>query len=104
MCGIFSRQNGKYIGNIFKYGQQITYSCDEGYEFNENSKSTYVCDETGIYQPVLNTTERRSNLPIYPTCQKVSCGPAINVSNALIFHANPAAEIFYQVKPSIFLV
>ena len=86
------------MGDIFKYESRIFYECNEGYEFEENSSSEFVCHEAGIFVPVSNSSENIS-LPKLPNCRRVSCGVALQVENALVdVDEKDSAEIFYQVR------
>ncbi|XP_076814212.1 sushi, von Willebrand factor type A, EGF and pentraxin domain-containing protein 1-like isoform X2 [Clavelina lepadiformis] len=78
--------NARRIGDKFEFGKQVKYSCDEGYEFLEESATEFECDASGSY---VFTMERLGPVEV-PSCSRVSCGEALHVENAVIREGNSA--------------
>lgn len=61
-------ENGVIVGDVYTYGNSVTYICDEGFELTGTSDLICRADRTW------------SNSP--PQCQRINCGPPPTVSDA----------------------
>lgn len=67
-------EDGVIVGDVYTYGNSVTYICDEGFELNGASDLICRADRTW------------SNPP--PLCQRINCGPPPTVSDADILGNN----------------
>lgn len=67
-------EDGVIVGDVYTYGNSVTYICDEGFEL------------TGASDLICRADRTWSNPP--PLCQRINCGPPPTVSDADILGNN----------------